>query len=205
MKPTPIIRSVVICLVLLGMGVGITGCDARSAQKPAESTTETPADTDSPATAFSAGSDAFADGGAIPVEHAMEGAGGMNVSIPVSWSGVPSGTRSFAIEVVDMHPIAGQWVHWLACDIPADVTKLDAGASGSAMPPGTTEFKNDFGSVGWGGPQPPEGSGLHEYRVIVYALDTEKTTPSDVGVKALRTAIEGHVLAQAQFVGTFER
>src|SRR5665647_640133 len=100
-------------------------------------------------------SSAFADGGKIPLPYVMPGAGGQNLSVPLSWSGAPAGTQSFALAMVDPHPVARNWVHWLVIDLPKDVTSIPAGASGQGMSKGVVELQNSFGEPGYGGPQPP--------------------------------------------------
>jgi len=151
-------------------------------------------------------SPAFADGARMPAEHVMPAAGGRNTSVPLAWSGQPEGTQSFAIEVFDLHPIAHRWVHWLVVDIPADVTHLPAGASGPSMPEGARELVNGFGTRGWGGPQPPPGSGSHDYRITVYALDAPTVdVPDGASLDQFRSAIDRHSLAVSSMVGTFQR
>ena len=98
---------------------------------------------------------AFKDGGRIPSQFVMPGAGGKNISIPLDWKGAPEGTKSFALSIIDLHPVAKNWVHWLAINIPASRTDLLEGVSDKDMPPGSVELKNSFGDIGYGGPQPP--------------------------------------------------
>lgn len=161
---------------------------------------------DASTTLFALTSPAFADGKPIPAEHAMPPAGGRNVSVPLAWSGAPEGTRSFALECVDLHPIARSWVHWLVVDLPADTTGLAAGASPDAMPAGSRELTNSYGATGWGGPQPPPGTGAHEYRFVLYALDVERLDVArNASLDDFRSALDGHVLAKAELTGTFER
>jgi Raf kinase inhibitor-like YbhB/YbcL family protein len=106
-------------------------------------------------------SSAFQDGGKIPLKYVMPGAGGQNVSVPLSWTGAPAETESFALAMVDPHPVARNWVHWLVIDIPKNSTSLPEGASGKSMPQGAAELQNSYGKMGYGGPQPPPGSGDH--------------------------------------------
>jgi Raf kinase inhibitor-like YbhB/YbcL family protein len=156
--------------------------------------------------AFSATSPAFADGSPIPAEYAMPAAGGRNVSIPVHWNDPPARVQSFAIEVVDLNPVANSWVHWLAADIPPGERGVAAGASGAAMPQGSVELTNSFGTRGWGGPQPPKGTGRHDYRVTVLALDVPHLdVPVAVSLTQFQAVSASHVLSSASFIGTFER
>ena len=69
-------------------------------------------------------STAFTDGGKIPVPYVMPGAGGKNISLPLAWTGTPSDTKSFALSMVDPHPIARNWVHWLVVNLPGNVHAL---------------------------------------------------------------------------------
>lgn len=151
-------------------------------------------------------SSAFPDGGKIPQKYVMPGAGGKNVSLPLSWSGAPGGTKAFALSVVDPHPVARNWVHWLVINIPAEESSLAEGASGKKMPPGAMELKNSFGDLGYGGPQPPRGTGDHPYVVTLYALNTAKLDlPVNISLTAFQKALEEKVLAQASITGYYGR
>ena len=149
---------------------------------------------------------AFKDGGKIPIQYVMPGAGGKNVSIPLTWRNTPPGIKSFVLSMVDLHPIAQSWVHWLVINIPSQVTSLEEGASRKKMPPGSAELKNSFGDIGYGGPQPPKGTGDHSYITTLYALNVEKL---DLGVNtslsAFKKAIEGKVIGSGSITGMFGR
>ncbi len=151
-------------------------------------------------------SPAFEDGGRIPLKYVMPAAGGENLSPPLEWSGEPKETKSFALLCVDPHPIARNWVHWMVINIPKEVHHLEEGASGRAMPKGAKELKNSFGFVGYGGPQPPPGTGDHPYVFTVYALKIEKLDlPEDTDLNTFKKAIEPYVLAKGQLTGYFGR
>jgi Raf kinase inhibitor-like YbhB/YbcL family protein len=151
-------------------------------------------------------SSAFPDGGKIPSQYVMPGAGGQNISVPLSWSGAPAGTQSFALSVVDPHPVARNWLHWLVIDLPKDSTGLPEGASGRKMPQGAQELKNSFGDTGYGGPQPPRGTGDHPYVFTLYALSLPKVEVSkSAGLATFRQALEGKILATAPLTGYFGR
>jgi len=149
---------------------------------------------------------AFKDGGKIPIQYVMPGAGGKNISIPLSWKDVPSGTKSFALSVVDPHPVAQNWVHWLVINIPPNVTSLGEGASRKRMPPGSIELKNSWGDIGYGGPEPPKGTGEHPYVITLYALKVEKLDlkPS-TSLSAFKKAIEGKIIGSASITGKYGR
>ena len=151
-------------------------------------------------------SSAFKDGEKIPVQYVMPGAGGKNISVPLSWKNPPSGTRSFALSMVDPHPVAQNWVHWLVINIPAQVTFLEEGASGKKMPQGSMELKNSFGDMGYGGPQPPKGTGDHPYVFTLHALKVEKLDlGANTPLSAFKKALEGKVLGSATLTGKYGR
>ena len=143
-------------------------------------------------------SSAFSNGGAIPRKYTGEGE---DVSPPLSWSNVPEGTKEFALICDDPDaPRPTPWVHWVLYKISASVRELAEGSSGGAR-----EGRNDFGNTGYGGPMPPPGHGVHHYHFKVYALDTELDLPPGATKEQLLGAMKGHVLAEGELVGTYER
>jgi len=153
-------------------------------------------------------SPAYADLSTMPTRFATtQVGGGRGVSVPLAWGDEPVGTASFLIEMIDHHPVARGWVHWLVADVPASVHEIDEGASGTpAMPAGSTELPNTGGRIGYGGMQPPVGSGVHDYEVTVLALDVEHLGVNPGASLAEAHAFtEGHVLASATLVGRFGR
>ncbi len=149
---------------------------------------------------------AFKDGGKIPIQYVMPKAGGKNISIPLSWKNVPAGTKSFALSMVDPHPVAKNWVHWLVVNIPANATAIEEGASKKGMPPGAVELKNSYGETGYGGPQPPAGTGDHPYVFTLYALSVEKINLSaGTSLSAFTKALEGKILGSATITGKYGR
>jgi Raf kinase inhibitor-like YbhB/YbcL family protein len=151
-------------------------------------------------------STAFQDGGKIPLQYTMPGVGGQNVSLPLSWADAPAGTQSFALSIIDPHPVANNWMHWLVVDIPAGATSLPEGASGQKMPPGAVELTNSYGKPGYGGPQPPKGTGDHPYVVTLYALNVAKVeVRKNTNLADFKKALAGKVLATATITGYFGR
>lgn len=145
-------------------------------------------------------SPAFPNGGTIPKLHTCEGA---DLSPALEWSGEPAGTKSFALIVDDPDAPAGTWNHWLLYDIPASVHALAQGLKpGSVGVSGT----NDFGRPGYGGPCPPKGHGPHRYYFRLYALDVPSLGLGP-GVRRaqLDRALRSHILAQAEYLGRYER
>jgi Raf kinase inhibitor-like YbhB/YbcL family protein len=151
-------------------------------------------------------SPAFQNGGRIALKHVMPGIGGQNISIPLAWKDIPAGTKSFALSIVDIHPVARECVHWLAINIPANVSSIPEGASGKAMPKGCFELANYFGGIGYGGPQPPKGTGDHSYVVTLYALDADKLPLSfNTSLSDFKKALIKKILATASITGKYGR
>ena len=149
---------------------------------------------------------AFKDGEKIPIQSVMPGAGGKNISVPLSWKNAPPGTKSFALSMVDPHPVAQNWVHWLVINIPANVTSIDEEASRKKMPTGLVELKNSFGDIGYGGPQPPKGTGDHPYVFTLYALRVEKLDlGANTSLSTFKKALEGKILESATLTGKYGR
>ena len=150
-------------------------------------------------------STSFTAGGAIPSAHTCEGA---DRAPALAWSGVPAGTKSFALIVDDPDapdPKAPQttWVHWVLYDLPATASALPAGVTVATLPAGAREGRNDWGTTGWRGPCPPIGR--HRYVFKLYALDLSLPLLATPDKAHLEQAMQGHVLAQTQLIGTYEK
>jgi Raf kinase inhibitor-like YbhB/YbcL family protein len=145
--------------------------------------------------------EAFAPGAPIPDKYTCAGD---NLSPALSFSGVPAGTKSLALVVDDPDAPAGTFVHWVVYNIPPQTTHLEAGVQrGPAMRGGAVQGRNDFGQTGYGGPCPPPGS-PHHYHFRLYALNSP-ITPQSATAPDVERAMQGHILASAEMVGTFER
>ena len=147
----------------------------------------------------------FAHEAGIPAKFTCQGD---DVSPPLSWSGAPAGTRSFALVVDDPDapdPRAPKttWVHWVLYHLPADTPALAEGVAASALPSGTREGVNDWKRTGYNGPCPPVGR--HRYFYKLFALDVVLPELGRATKKQLEDAMRGHVLAEAQLVGTYEK
>jgi hypothetical protein len=155
--------------------------------------------------AFKIESSAFSDGGRIPQKFTCEG---QDLSPPLVWSEVPADARSLVLIVDDPDapdPKAPRmtWVHWVLYNIPAEATGLAEGIATQALPEGTREGLNDWKRTGYGGPCPPVGR--HRYFHKLYALDT-RLDGLDAPTKAqVEAAMRGHVIAQAELVGTYAK
>ncbi len=150
-------------------------------------------------------SPAFTSGDPMPDRYTCEGE---NFSPPLSWSGIPAGTMSLALIVED--PDAPDpraplrtWVHWILYNIPPDVDQLHADIAPDELPSGTHQGTNDWKRTGYGGPCPPIGR--HRYFHRLYALDIEFLGLQAATRSELLKAMEGHVLATAELIGTYER
>ena len=161
----------------------------------------------------------------IPMKYTCHGE---NLSPPLTWSGAPEGTMSYALIGEDPDNGVGLWVHWVLYNIPAGVSQLAEGVptSTAELPDGTTQGANDHKSIGYEGPCPepnlttgrgvggtnwwPEGYGLyqaepaHKYRFTLYALDTELGLAASATKAELEKAMKGHILAQAETLGKFQ-
>jgi Raf kinase inhibitor-like YbhB/YbcL family protein len=145
-------------------------------------------------------SPSFRHEGSIPTEFTCEGADG---APELAWQGAPAGTQSFALIVDDPDapdPRAPKmtWVHWVLVDLPADSNGI---AQGEA-PRGRVGM-NDWKKAAWGGPCPPIGR--HRYFFKLYALDTTLPQLASPTKPELEAAMKGHVLAEAQLMGTYEK
>ncbi|HZO18521.1 MAG TPA: YbhB/YbcL family Raf kinase inhibitor-like protein [Gemmatimonadaceae bacterium] len=155
--------------------------------------------------AFTIESSAFKNQGTISREYTCDGE---DVSPSIRWSGAPEKARSYALIVDDPDapdPAAPKrvYVHWVLYDIPPSITKIDEDGEDAVVKAGARQGKNDWGRTGYGGPCPPIGR--HRYFFKLYALDT---TLGDLGTPTKRDvekAMEGHVLASATIMGTYQR
>jgi Raf kinase inhibitor-like YbhB/YbcL family protein len=150
-------------------------------------------------------SSVFQPGGPIPPRYTCQGE---DVSVPLEWDGAPDETRSFALIVDDPDapdPAAPRivWTHWMLYNIPADAKILKEAVKPNELPPGTLEGLNDWKRTGYGGPCPPIGR--HRYFHKLYALDTLLPDLGEPDKAALQRAMQGHVLAQAELIGTYQK
>jgi Raf kinase inhibitor-like YbhB/YbcL family protein len=137
------------------------------------------------------------------------GCKGGNVSPALAWNGAPADTRSFALLVHDPDaPTGSGWWHWVVYNIPPTATSLPAGAGDtkkSLMPAGAVQGRNDYGSVGYGGPCPPPGQ-PHHYHFRLYALKVPKLeVPADASPAMIGFNARAHALAVAELMGLYGR
>jgi Raf kinase inhibitor-like YbhB/YbcL family protein len=144
----------------------------------------------------------FPSGAAIPRQHTCQGP---DESPELHWGEAPAGTASLALIVDDPDAPAGVWVHWVAWNIPAaehgtaaNFPRQEQAANGAR------QGRNDFGKIGYNGPCPPPGK-THRYFFRLYALDTRLDLQAGATRAQLDAAMQGHILAKTEYMGTFKR
>jgi len=179
------------------------GDDAQAA--PDEAADAAPAE---PGANMSISTTAFADGQPIPEKYTVEGE---DVSPALSWSDLPPGTKQLALIVDDPDaPTPEPWVHWVIYGIPAERKGLPEAVPQTERPdkvPGAVQGKNSWKTenVGYRGPAPPPADDAHRYFFKLYALDMALALKPGLTKDELLSAMKGHVLAEAQIMGTFDR
>ena len=149
--------------------------------------------------------DAFTNNAEIPKDYTCEGE---DVSPYLAWEGVPAETKSLVLIVDDPDapdPDAPKmtWVHWVLYNIPASAHELPQDIDAGELPRGTLQGMNDWRRTGYGGPCPPVGR--HRYFYKLYALDEVLPDLRKPGKAELEEAMQGHVIAQAELVGTYKK
>jgi Raf kinase inhibitor-like YbhB/YbcL family protein len=175
-------------LSVLGVAAAAQGTLAQTRQAPQPFTLRSPD---------------FKDGSRLPAstEGNLGGCTGRNRAPALTWSGVPAGTRSFALVLFDPDaPVAGGFRHWVVYDIPAARRGLTADTSGRF-----TQGTNGAGHTGYLGPCPPPTGQTHHYVFTLYALDTDRVVGRALTYDALMQAISGHVAGATALIGTFSR
>jgi Raf kinase inhibitor-like YbhB/YbcL family protein len=185
-----LMRCVCLAPLLGAAAIGLSGAAERAAKEERSMT-------------MTVTSAAFAQQAAIPAKHTCEG---QDSSPPLTWSGVPSGTRSLVLILDDPDapdPAAPRmtWVHWVLYNLAPDAGGIAEGAK--VLPAGSREGLNDWQRTGYGGPCPPIGR--HRYFFKLYALDTVLPDLGRAGKAKVESAMKGHVIAQAELVGTYQK
>ena len=159
-------------------------------------------------------SESFSDGDYLANDHVLSeaygfGCAGGNLSPQLSWSGAPEGTKSFALTCFDPDaPTGSGFWHWVAVNIPADVTSLalGAGSGDGAMPDGALQTRTDFGAPGYGGPCPPEGDHPHRYLFTLHAVGLESLpVEADTSAAVVGFMLNFNTLAKATLMGLYKR
>ena len=160
------------------------------------------AQSNSPRMSFTVTTSAFAVGESIPREYTCEGS---DRSPALEWREAPPGTVTLAVVMHDPDAPAGDWVHWVAWDIPATAHGLgESIPQQEQLADGTRQGRNDFRKLGYNGPCPPPGK-AHRYFFRVYAIDRKLDLAPGATRAQLDSALKGHVLAEAEYMGTYRR
>lgn len=154
-------------------------------------------------------SPAFPNGGRIPAKYTGDGD---DISPPLGWEGVPEGTKELTLICDDPDaPTPESWVHWVIYKIPADRQELPDEIPTEPRLPflgGALQGRNSWQSgptIGYRGPAPPHGHGVHHYHFKLYSLGAELDLEPSMEKRDLLKAIAGHTTAEAELVGTYER
>jgi len=154
---------------------------------------------------LSISSRAFAANGSIPSVYTCDG---RDISPPLAWDDLPTGTKSLALilddpDAPDPKAPKRTWVHWVLYNIPVEANSLAENAGQKGLPAGTLEGVNDWGRTGYGGPCPPIGR--HRYFHKLYALDVVLPDLAHPRKEKLLHSMQGHILGQVELIGTYQR
>jgi len=144
----------------------------------------------------------FSNGGKIPTKFTCDGT---DVSPELTWNTPPAGTLSLALIADDPDAPVGTWTHWVLFNLPAHTTALPEGVTRvDEVPSGGRQGRNDFRRIGYGGPCPPPGK-PHRYFLKLYALDKMLSLKAGASKQDAEQAMQGHILAKAELMGTYQR
>ncbi len=154
----------------------------------------------------------IAPGATIQKEQVYRGfdCNGTNISPELRWSRAPSTAKSFTVTLYDPDaPTGSGWWHWVIVNIAPTTTFLPRNAGDPKMglaPPGTIQIRTDFGTVGYGGPCPPQGDKPHRYVFTIFAVDVDKL-PVDESASAALVGfnLHSHTLTKATLTGFYGR
>ena len=141
-------------------------------------------------------SPAFQNGGIIPEKYGCLGTG---INPPLIFADVPANAKSLTLIISDPDAPSGNWIHWLV----TDMSTKTAGVAENITPPEAVVLTNSFNQNSYGGPCPP--SGTHHYHFRLYALDTALNLNTENSISDWETAADGHIIEQADLIGTYSR
>ena len=175
-------------IISSGMAIGLLISNAATAAEPGKSLNVSSSD--------------LAQGATVARKNIRSGD---NISPQLSWSEGPAETKSYALTCTDPDAPGGTWWHWIIFNIPKTAKRLsDNVAKNATLADGSMPGSNDFKKIGYDGPAPPPGK-LHHYEFKVMALDTTLALKAGCDKEAFKAAVKGHVLAEGQLTGTFEK
>jgi len=147
-------------------------------------------------------SSAFSQDDPIPAKFSCDGE---NISPRLTWTNPPAGPTSYALILDDPDAPVGTWVHWVLFNLPAEALSLpEAVGPDPVLANGAVHGSNSWNSIGYGGPCPPGGE-EHRYFFKLYALDIVLDLEVGATKEQVLAAMEGHILAQTELMGTFSR
>ena len=188
----------------LAMLTLLAGCGP--SEPPSSPPRDQPTGENKPMPEITIKSPSFDHGQPIPTRNTGDGA---DVSPMLRWAGVPDEAKELALICDDPDaPTPEPWVHWVLYKIPEGTAGLPEQIFKSAkldIPVGAYQGTNSWDAIGYGGPAPPPGHGTHHYHFKLYALDTTLDVPEGIDKAALLKAMEGHVIAEGELIGTYER
>lgn len=152
---------------------------------------------------FTIRSAAFNPGEPIPARYTCDGE---DISPSLAWEGQPENTASFVLIVDDPDAPRGVFTHWVVYDIPPNVNELpEAVTATDRLENGGIQGRNSWNKLGYNGPCPPAGP-AHHYHFKLYAMDVPTLTLNPGQSKdRLLNAMQGHILAQTEVIGTYQR
>src|SRR6185312_12044942 len=140
-----------------------------------------------PASAMSLTSSDFRDGAELPLAQVYKRCGGENISLALSWRGVPNTAKTLILTMIDIDVKPKLWSHWIVVYLPPDSTGLERGVQ--TLPKGAHGVRSNFGDDFYDGPCPPDGSGVHHYRFTLWALPRFSDVPPNASATDLQTAL----------------
>jgi Raf kinase inhibitor-like YbhB/YbcL family protein len=187
------IYLILCCFVILSL---VVSCSATETRDESSATDEDAVMT------IVLSSTAFKEGDRIPVKYTCDG---QDISPALVWDEPPQQTEAFVLMVDDPDAPGGVFTHWMIFNIPANTHQFGEGVPiQEQLESGALQGKNDFGKIGYRGPCPPSG-GSHQYRFTIYALDQRLNLKAGASKKQVIDAMQGHILAQGQLTGTYQR
>ena len=187
------IYLILCCFVILSL---VVSCSATETRDESSATDEDAVMT------IVLSSTAFKEGDRIPVKYTCDG---QDISPALVWDEPPQQTEAFVLMVDDPDAPGGVFTHWMIFNIPANTHQFGEGVPiQEQLESGALQGKNDFGKIGYRGPCPPSGSS-HRYRFTIYALDQRLNLKAGASKKQVIDAMQGHILAQGQLTGTYQR
>jgi Raf kinase inhibitor-like YbhB/YbcL family protein len=160
-----------------------------------------PQQTPVPANVFQLTSNGFKEGQPIPRQYTCDG---VNVSPALEWTGVPKTAKTITIIADDPDAPSGTFTHWILYNLPSETMGMVENVPATeSLKAGGQQGENDFDKIGYGGPCPP--SGTHRYFFKIFALDFDLPLKAGAKKAEVEQAMEGHIVGQAQLIGTYKR